>query len=155
MRCACTCASSSGGVSQRTSILIWYFSPSSFAAASAPVRALRNTGLVELFAIIAMRKVLSPCAAGATARSDCALEVSVVFSFRPHATASRAIRPAVRRCIGVLSEFCIHAGNAPLASRDTGASAQPPRGNVRAPPIDNDRNDNRASDHDPLVILIE
>src|ERR1041385_1661759 len=38
---------------------MWFFSDSSFAAASAPVRAAWNTGLLELFAMTAMRMVLS------------------------------------------------------------------------------------------------
>src|SRR5262245_3224414 len=54
MRCACTCPSSCGGVSQTTLTLMLFFADSSLAAASAPVRAARNTGLVELFAMTAM-----------------------------------------------------------------------------------------------------
>src|SRR3982750_127668 len=38
---------------------MWFFSEISFAAASAPVRAARKTGLFELFAMTAMRIVLS------------------------------------------------------------------------------------------------
>src|SRR5688572_4601661 len=53
-RCACTWPSSAGGVSQAISIGTLCFCDSSFAAASAPVRADRNTGLVELLAIIAI-----------------------------------------------------------------------------------------------------
>src|SRR5688572_18928964 len=53
-RCACTWPSSAGGVSHTTSIGTLCFCDSSFAAASAPVRADRNTGLVELLAIIAI-----------------------------------------------------------------------------------------------------
>ena len=63
MRCAWTWPSSGGGVSQTISIGTLCFCDSSFAAASAPVRADRNTGLVELLAIIA---IFSPrCPAGA------------------------------------------------------------------------------------------
>src|SRR6185503_334623 len=54
MRCACTWPSSCGGVSQLTVTVIPFFAESSFAAESAPVRAARNTGFVELFAIIAI-----------------------------------------------------------------------------------------------------
>ena len=54
MRCACTCPSSLGGVSQAISTGTSCFAVSSLAAASAPVRAERNTGLVELLAIIAI-----------------------------------------------------------------------------------------------------
>src|SRR5688572_6866304 len=53
-RCACTWPSSAGGVSQTISTGTLCFCDSSFAAASAPVRADRNTGLVELLAIIAI-----------------------------------------------------------------------------------------------------
>src|SRR5215207_627446 len=53
-RCAWTWPSSAGGVSQTISTGTLCFCDSSFAAASAPVRADRNTGLVELLAIIAI-----------------------------------------------------------------------------------------------------
>ena len=56
MRCACTWPSSLGGVSQSISTGTPVFAVRSFAAASAPVRADRKTGLVELFAIIAILK---------------------------------------------------------------------------------------------------
>src|SRR5262245_6996442 len=66
-RCAWTWPSSAGGVSQTISIGTLCFAESSFAAASAPVRADRNTGLVELFAIIAilMPWVRAPAAGAA------------------------------------------------------------------------------------------
>jgi hypothetical protein len=54
MRCACTWPSSDGGVSHTISTGTPCFCDMSFAAASAPVRAERNTGFVELFAIIAI-----------------------------------------------------------------------------------------------------
>ena len=60
MRWAWTWPSSVGGVSHAISIGTPFFCDNSLAAASAPVRADRNTGLVELFAIIA---ILSPVAA--------------------------------------------------------------------------------------------
>src|SRR5204863_5688188 len=53
-RWAWTWPSSWGGVSQATSISIPFLGPSSLAAASAPVRAARNTGLVELLAMSAI-----------------------------------------------------------------------------------------------------
>ena len=77
MRCAWTWPSSAGGVSQTISIGMPCFCDSSFAAASAPVRADRNTGLVELFAIIAIlsgwraggaRRLLPPALAAAVRR---------------------------------------------------------------------------------------
>src|SRR5688572_30116164 len=64
MRCAWICPSSVGGVSQAISTLIPCFADISFAAASAPVRAERKTGFVELFAIIAILKA-PPAAAPA------------------------------------------------------------------------------------------
>src|SRR5512146_2388988 len=67
MRCAWSVGSSSGGVNQ--SILT--FTPvclvNSAAAASAPCRPERKTGLVELFAIIAMVNVFPPPAAAVLA----------------------------------------------------------------------------------------
>src|ERR1041384_2356845 len=67
IRSACPSPSSGGGVSQLTCTSTWYCAESSFAAASAPVRAERNTGLVELFAIIAILRpgcFAAPVAAG-------------------------------------------------------------------------------------------
>src|SRR5689334_11714982 len=90
MRCAWTWASSCGGVSQSISIFMWFFAPSSLAAASAPVRAARNTGLSELFAMTAMRIVLSLCVAGAGAGPAAVLDESCFDSFEPHASASTA-----------------------------------------------------------------
>src|ERR1044071_6359807 len=54
MRCAWIWPSSSGGVSHSTSTWILSESESSLAAASAPVREARKTGLFELLAIIAI-----------------------------------------------------------------------------------------------------
>jgi len=66
-RCACTWPSSVGGVIQTTSIGMPFFADSSFAAASAPVRAERKTGFVELFAIMAIFSPLAEDGAGAVA----------------------------------------------------------------------------------------
>ena len=55
MRRACTAPSSCGGVNQMISMGAPIRFDRSFAAVSAPRRADRNTGFVELFAIIAMR----------------------------------------------------------------------------------------------------
>src|SRR6185436_16348924 len=55
MRCAWIWPSSWGGVSQAISIGTPILIDSSLAVASAPVSAERNTGLVELLAIIAIR----------------------------------------------------------------------------------------------------
>src|SRR4051794_16924053 len=63
-RCAWTCPSSSGGVSHAICTSSPVFSDASFAACSAPVRAARNTGFVELFAINAIVNFL-PFAVGA------------------------------------------------------------------------------------------
>src|SRR5262249_48066549 len=52
MRWAWTWPSSWGGVSHAISIGMLFAAPSSLAAASAPVRAERKTGFVELFAIM-------------------------------------------------------------------------------------------------------
>src|SRR2546428_8402229 len=54
MRCACTWPSSCGGVSHATSTGTPCFADRSLAAASAPERAERKTGLVELFAMSAI-----------------------------------------------------------------------------------------------------
>src|SRR5262245_66630702 len=67
MRCACTWPSSVGGVSQAISTLMPCFCDSSLAATSAPVRAARNTGLVELLAIMPILKVLAPAGDAAAA----------------------------------------------------------------------------------------
>src|ERR1051326_4633148 len=85
MRCAWTCPSSWGGVSQFTLTCMPYFADSSFAAESAPVRAARNTGLVELFAIIAMVILFFPPAAAFFA----AAAVVSVLAFSPPAHARR------------------------------------------------------------------
>src|SRR5882724_8747478 len=55
MRWAWICPSSCGGVSQAISIGTPMLAESSLAVVSAPVRAERKIGLVELLAIIAMR----------------------------------------------------------------------------------------------------
>src|SRR4029079_7709654 len=60
MRCAWIWPSSWGGVSHMISIGTPVRSDRSLAAVSAPRRAERKTGLVELFAIIAMRIGLVP-----------------------------------------------------------------------------------------------
>src|SRR5258707_10503596 len=67
MRWAWTWPSSWGGVSHATSISTPLLGPSSFAAASAPDRAARNTGLVELLAMSAILIFLFPPAAPAAA----------------------------------------------------------------------------------------
>ena len=83
MRCAWTWPSSDGGVSQTISIGTLCFCDSSFAAASAPVRADRKTGLVELLAIMA---IFSPrCPAGAAPVDG------VVDSRPPHAVRARGM----------------------------------------------------------------
>src|SRR5262245_66117541 len=82
MRCACTWPSSVGGVSHAISTGRPCFCDSSLAAASAPVRAARNTGLVELFAIIAN---LKPRAAGA-ALAAAALDPGAGACAGEHAT---------------------------------------------------------------------
>jgi len=70
MRCACTSPSSFGGVSHSTSTFVPLFSESSLAAASAPVRDARNTGLSELFAIMAIRIDLPPAPAAPPALAE-------------------------------------------------------------------------------------
>src|SRR5687768_15393767 len=62
MRWAWTCPSSCGGVSQAISIGILCVAESVFAAASAPVRADRKTGFVELLAIMAILRALGAAA---------------------------------------------------------------------------------------------
>src|SRR3954462_9284269 len=88
------------------------FCDSSFAAASAPVRADRNTGLVELFAIIA---IFNPRPAGAVEPAG----AGAAFSPPPHA----AISPVIARvaasfmCIRVLPllAFSLRVGPHPHA----------------------------------------
>src|SRR5215218_2001157 len=82
MRCACTCPSSEGGVSHTTSIGTLCLAESSLAAASAPVRADRKTGLVDDLAIMA---ILSPRLAGAPG------------SDLPHATRGRVQSAVTKR----------------------------------------------------------
>src|SRR6516165_11049868 len=64
MRWAWICPSSWGGVSQITSMGTPVFVDRSLAAVSAPRRAERKTGFVELLAIIAIRIGLTVGAAG-------------------------------------------------------------------------------------------
>src|SRR4051812_24665149 len=78
MRWAWIWPSSWGGVSQITSMGTPVRPDRSFAAVSAPRRADRNTGLVELFAIIAMRIGLAP-GVGVTPPEPSAVEVCAVF----------------------------------------------------------------------------
>src|SRR5262245_27296263 len=87
MRWAWTCPSSDGGVSQAISIGTLCFCDSSFAAASAPVRADKNTGLVELLAIIA---IFSPRAGAAGAAVD--VDAGAPDSLLPHAARGRSVR---------------------------------------------------------------
>src|SRR5690242_17999406 len=150
MRCACIWASSCGGVSHRISIFMRFFSPNSLAAASAPVRAARNTGFVELFAMTAMRRVLSSCARAGAALA--ALDESGVASFVPHARGAAA-NAAVKIRYGArmgprLNAFRLSLGNA-------GITAQSAGGNASAPAVDDDGHDDRAADDDPFVVLIE
>jgi hypothetical protein len=97
MRCACTWPSSVGGVSHAISMGTPCFAESSFAAASAPVRAERNTGFVELFAIIA---ILRPFfAAAGFAASAFAGSAGGALCGAPHAAVSAiaAMRVAERK----------------------------------------------------------
>jgi hypothetical protein len=68
-----------------------FFSESSFAAASAPVRDARNTGFVELFAIIAMVILFLPGAFDAAVpAAGAALSAAGAFSLT-HAAIPKAI----------------------------------------------------------------
>src|ERR1017187_678335 len=113
MRCACTVPSSSGGVSQSILMSIPTDLLNSVAAASAPVRADRKTGLVELLAIIAMRKVFplafegaEPLPQAATAREAARVNWSLFIAY-----------PFVG-CHPELSEGSLRRGPIPRYARD-------------------------------------
>src|SRR6185436_115436 len=131
-----------------------FFSESSFAAASAPVRDARKTGFVELLAIIAIVILFLPGAFDAAA-AGAALSGPFVFS-PPHAAtakASAASEPCIHR-----TRFVIRISTCESSSRDAGhagRSAQATRGKTCTPLIDDDGDDDRAADDDPLIVLIE
>src|SRR5689334_9724476 len=156
IRCACTWPSSVGGVSQTISTGTLYFRVSSRAAASAPVRAERNTGFVELFAIMA---IFSPAARWV----DCG-----AWARHPLNTARIARKLAYRRSIfrtlhpGRFSPWASRARATTVrASKDAryercALRARPAaRGQPRTRLVEHHRDDNGAPDDDPLVILIE
>src|SRR4051812_12266080 len=120
IRCACTWPSSAGGVSHTISIGMPCFCESSFAAASAPVRADRNTGLVELLAIIA---IFSPRLAAVLAPAGAAL------SPPPHAATITVITSAARLFATLI---CIRFPS--LLTFITARGAPPPR--ARAPALE-------------------
>src|SRR6266545_1928708 len=150
MRCACTWPSSCGGVSQRTSTLMWCCCESSFAAASAPVREARKTGLVELFAISAM--VIPSSVARPTLRCASRPPPPPPPPQAPPATiVARAASPHTVRIVIAVSWFGSSRGS-PWRVRHP---AQPPSGEAGAPLIHDHRDDDGAPDNDPLVILVE
>src|SRR3954469_11937440 len=109
-RCAWTCPSSSGGVSHAICTSSPVLADASFAACSAPVRAARNTGFVELFAINAIVNFL-PFAVGAAA----AVCESAFFSEPPpQATvvAPTVIASAAQRMYRVIRFSCARLASA-------------------------------------------
>src|SRR6185436_18914912 len=132
-----------------------FFSESSFAAASAPVRDARKTGFVELLAIIAIVILFLPGAFDAAAAARAALSGPFVFS-PPHAATAKA-NAASEPCIHG-TRFVIRISTCESSSRDAGRagrSAQATRGKTGTPLIDDNGNDDRAADDDPFIVLIE
>src|SRR5689334_7295171 len=125
MRWAWIWPSSWGGVSQITSIGTPVRSDRSLAAVSAPRRADRNTGLVELFAIIAIRIGFGPAAAAVPAEPS---PGAAGFDFGQPAAASAASNVAIaaRRTMFTLPP-------APAAARRNARSPDraPPRSRWR------------------------
>src|SRR5580765_5321800 len=110
----------------------------SLAAVSAPRRADRNTGLVELFAIIAIRIGFGPAAAAVPAEPS---PGAAGFDFGQPAAASAANNVAItaRRTVFIL----------------VFPPRQPSRREPRARLIEHHRDHDGATDDDPLVVLIE
>src|SRR3954465_1901961 len=143
IRCACTWPSSAGGVIHTISIEMLFFCDSSLAAASAPVRAERNTGLVELFAIIA---ILS------AACVDTRL-LLVVAGWSPPRQAPRMPAASSNAAPAMVLRFVT--GVLSLSLRPGGGAGGTPGGEAGARAIQHDCDDGRAADDDPFVILIE
>src|SRR4029079_10092200 len=133
-----------------------FFSDSSFAAASAPVRDARNTGFVELFAIIAIVILSLPGAFDAAAPAA-GEALSGPFAFSPpQATRARAIA-ASEACINP-TRLVIRISMCEMSGGDAwggGRWRQARRGKTCTRLIDDDGDDDRAADHDPFIVLIE
>src|SRR5215210_3724703 len=123
-----------------------FFAESSFAAASAPVRADRNTGFVELFAIIA---IFNPAAwdAGAFAAG--------AFCSPPQAASHRAVtESAVVITLFIMSPSrAMRSLSSPCST--CGGLRQAAGGEPGARTIEHDRDDRGAPDDDPFVVLVE
>src|SRR5688572_27833055 len=141
MRCAWTWPSSAGGVSHTISIGMPCFCDSSFAAASAPVRADRNTGLVELLAIIA---IFSP-ALSVGASTTPGLPPSLL---QPMASARARVNPYVQVLIVVFSSVdsqfnspsaFLGCGRGPTPARPWGPTPWLPALALLAPVISNNK----------------
>src|SRR6266542_760011 len=144
IRCACTWPSSCGGVSQATWMVMPSCRDSSLAAASAPVRAARNTGFVELFAISAM-VMWSSSRARPSRRAS---------RLPPHAAAPTAARAASQYFARLLIRD-LRSGVRRRVARRPRTAAQAPRREPGAPLVQRHREDDGGADDDPFVVLIE
>src|SRR5262245_15236848 len=136
-----------------------FFSEISLAAASAPVRAARKTGLLELFAITAIVNFfgsLPACTAAAVEPVCFAPPPSLP---PPHAIAKAPTeaRTATLRtiCIVILVSVLRRSSRGGPRRLAAAAPRQAPRGNTQAPSVHHHRDDDGAADHDPLVVLVE
>src|SRR5262245_38541950 len=143
MRCAWIWPSSWGGVSQISSIGTPVRPDRSFAAVSAPRRADRNTGFVELFAIIAIRIGFVPAiAAGPPPPALSPVPAGVDFFGQPVAASAprRRVSDARRSALPITLGISL---------RETA------RGEPGARLIKNHRDHDGAADDDPLIVLVE
>ena len=146
MRCAWTWPSSAGGVSHTISIGTPCFCGELLAAASAPVRADRKTGLVELFAIIAIRnpagRALEPLVARACFSPP-----------RQPATSTTTDTTTAEKnfmlSLLVMRSPVLQYGHGP------GRTREPPGRKTRVGLVEDDRDDDGAPDDDPFVVLVE
>src|SRR6266496_3164531 len=147
MRCAWIWPSSWGGVSHMISIGTPVRPVRSLAAVSAPRRAERKTGLVELFAIIAIRIGFAPGVGGTSPPVPSPVAVGTGFDRghpAPTTAASSRTPPEqrkARRAARIMSLF--------LSLREAA------RREARAGLIEDDRDHDGTADDDPFVILVE
>src|SRR5450432_155892 len=132
------------------------------AAVSAPRRAERKTGLVELFAIMAMRIGLAP-APGASEgdAADGAGAVGVDFWHPAVSRPARAAATMPKRAVigalgalGVLGVLALTVRTLRGRRMSVRPFGQPARREAGARLIENDGHDDGTSDDDPFVVLI-
>src|SRR6476619_3493175 len=123
MRCACTSPSSCGGVSQAISMFIFSFAERSFAAASAPVRAARKTGLLELLPIMAIVNFLpaAPAAAACVESAGFSLFEQPAIA-RPRASALSVLNRLVITFSPLLSRLFARSICHPAGAKPVGIS---------------------------------